>query len=72
MPTLQPDYRDGRTHKDFLTQLGVPADSVEEALRSAWTANEPASLDAQFPKWRGSVAKLVAEKYSKPEWNLRV
>jgi len=72
MPTLQPDYRSGRSHKDFLTQLGVPAATVKQALRDAWSANEPASLDGQFPEWRTSVAKLVAEKYSKPEWNLRV
>ena len=71
MPTLQPDYRSGRSHKDFLTQLGVPAESVKQALRNAWSATEPDSLDTQFPEWRGSVAKLVAEKYSKPEWNLR-
>ena len=72
MPTLQPDYRSGRSHKDFLTQLGVPAESVKQALREAWAATESANLDVQFQEWRGSVAKLVAEKYSQPEWNLRV
>jgi len=71
MPSLQPDYRRGRSHKDFLTQLGVPAEPVKQALRNAWSANEAASLDQQYPEWRGSVEKLTAEKYSKPEWNLR-
>jgi len=72
MPTLQPDYRSGRSHKDFLTQLGVPAESVKQALREAWAATEVGNLGAQFPEWRGSMAKLVAEKYSRADWNFRV
>lgn len=71
MPTLQPDYRSGRSHKDFLTQLGVPAESVKQALRNAWSANEATTLAAQLK--RGvPVAKLVAEKYSRADWNFRV
>jgi lipoate---protein ligase len=72
MPTLEPDYRSGRSHKDFLTQLGVPAESVKQALRDAWAATGIGNLDAQFPEWRASVAKLTTEKYSRPGWNFRV
>lgn len=72
MPSLQPEYRSGRSHQDFLTQLGLPAEPVKQALRAAWSANQATSLDGQFPEWRTSVAKLMAEKYSQPEWNLRV
>ena len=72
MPTLQPDYRCGRSHKDFLTQLGVPAESVKQALRKAWSATDAASLDSLLSEWRTSAKRLVAEKYSRADWNFRV
>jgi lipoate-protein ligase A len=72
MPSLQPDYRRGRTHGKFLTQLGLPPEPVKQALRAAWNANEPLSPEAPWPDWRSAIAKLVAEKYSRHEWNFRV
>ena len=72
MPTLQPGYRASRSHRDFLTQLSVPADSVKQALRAAWSADEPLELDSRWPGWRESVSGLVAGKYSAEAWNLRV
>jgi len=71
MPTLQPDYRSGRSHKDFLTQLGVPAESVKQALREAWSANKATQLATQL-NGNAPIAKLIAVRYSRPEWNLRV
>ena len=71
MPTLQPDYRSGRSHRDFLTQLKIPAEAVKLALCQAWSTTQTASLDSQVKDWRGSVEKLVAEKYSRPEWIFR-
>jgi lipoate-protein ligase A len=72
MPSLQPGYRGGRTHGEFLTQLGLPPGPVKQALRAAWDANEPLNPDAPWPEWRSDIAKLVAEKYSRHEWNFRV
>ena len=72
MPSLQPDYRSGRSHREFLTQLGVPAESVKQALREAWSATTAARLDSLFSEWRTSAGKLVEEKYSRADWNLRV
>ena len=71
MPTLQPGYRASRSHRDFLTQLFIPADAVKQALRAAWCADERLDLDSRWHGWRKSVESLVAEKYSKASWNLR-
>ena len=71
-PTLQPDYRSDRSHQDFLTQLGLSADSVKQALCQAWSATEQTSLDSLMKDWCGSVERLAAEKYSRREWNFRV
>jgi len=72
MPSLQPKYRDDRSHKDFLTQLSLPACAVREALRIAWSAVETGTLDSVVQNWRLQVEKLAAEKYTRPEWNFRV
>jgi len=72
MPSLQPNYRGGRSHTDFLMQLARSATEVKQALRHAWSATEPASLDWGLKAWREAVEKLVAEKYSSVAWNLRM
>lgn len=63
-PPRQPEYRENRTHGDFVTNLDVSAESVKAKLREAWGAHEvleevPLEL----------LDKLVAEKYSQREWN---
>jgi len=66
MPSLQPEYRHRRAHTSFITNLDAPVSAVKLALRKAWDANESAgraSLNA--------IRKLVDEKYSKREWNLK-
>jgi lipoate-protein ligase A len=55
-PTLQPDYRQGRNHRDFLTQF--PRNSSDVILQSAWLETRKAIL--------------LAEKYTQTSWNLRV
>jgi lipoate-protein ligase A len=65
MPSRQPDYREGRPHRLFLTNLAVPASTVKDALRKTWSAD--AALDV-LPDYQ----RLVAEKYSQDEWNRRL
>jgi lipoate-protein ligase A len=72
MPTLQPDYRARRPHRDFLTQLSISASLVKQALTIAWAADKPAPLEACWPGWRDAVNDLVTERYSTANWNLRV
>ena len=64
MPSLQPDYRHDRSHDAFLTNLNVPAATVESALIHAWNASE---ATREFP--RKATEQLVADKYSTDAWN---
>ena len=66
MPPRQPDYRHGRPHESFITNLPLGARALREALRTTWQA-EPAAFD--WP--RGRVRDLVAERYSREEWNFQ-
>ena len=67
MPSRQPDYRLGRSHGDFLTNLKVSVQRVKAALRECWNANE-ALTQAPLPK----IQALVREKYGRDEWNMRL
>ena len=66
MPSRQPDYRAGRSHRDFLLNLKLPADAIKSALGQAWQANEPLS-EIPFPE----IQRLAREKYAQDEWNLK-
>ena len=66
MPSLAPDYRLGRSHKDFVTNLGLPAEKIKAAFAQAWGANE------EFKKSPlTEIKKLAQEKYSTREWNFK-
>jgi len=64
MPSREPDYRRGRPHADFLMNLNVPAPAIKKALCDAWSAG-PELPDVP------DCGRLVAEKYSRNEWNLK-
>ena len=65
-PPRQPDYRDGRDHEAFVTNLPVNAGMLRRILVDTWQAE--ASAD-EWPLER--VAELVAGKYARLEWNYR-
>ena len=67
MPSKEPDYRKGRSHKDFLTNLDLPAEAVKRRLRDAWGANQ----DLPAGRWRSQVALLARDKYVTKEWNFK-
>jgi lipoate---protein ligase len=66
MPSRQPDYRNGRGHSDFLTNLVVTAAGLKTALKKTWQVTEE-SPDFPVQETR----RLAAEKYSTPSWNLK-
>jgi len=65
-PTKQPDYRNHRSHKGFLTNLSLPAAAVKAALARAWKATGPLG---DFP--RGQMEILAREKYATRAWSLK-
>jgi lipoate---protein ligase len=66
MPSKQPDYREHRTHAEFLTNLNVPVEKVKAALRKVWKAEAPLKNPPS-----DKIASLAKEKYSTREWNLK-
>ncbi|MBP88870.1 MAG: lipoate-protein ligase A related protein [Planctomycetaceae bacterium] len=63
-PPRQPEYRDGRTHAAFLTNLKVQAPRLRAELQNVWRAKQ--QLDA-WPQ--EAVRTLVAERYELESWN---
>ena len=66
MPTQQPDYRACRTHGQFITNLNLSNEKLKAALCAAWGVSEQTK---EIPE--SEIRKLVAEKYSRDEWNLK-
>jgi lipoate-protein ligase A len=65
-PERQPEYRSGRDHTEFMTNLPLAKEELERRLRQVWEAD--ASQDA-WPE--DQVRRLVQEKYSRAEWTRR-
>lgn len=65
-PSSEPDYREGRSHTNFITNLRVSAESVKEALKTIWLAKDPGVAPAPH-----RIQKLVQERYSQSDWNNR-
>jgi lipoate-protein ligase A len=61
----QPEYRRGRTHRDFVDQVTASPEELKRAIASAWDAQLP--LD-QWPQEETS--KLMAARYSMDAWNI--
>ncbi len=66
MPSKEPDYREGRSHKEFVTNLDLPAEAVKKALREAWGAATALEIVPQ-----DAVASLARDKYVTTAWNFK-
>ena len=65
-PSREPNYREGRSHHEFLTLLKASAEQVKNRLRVHWLADRV--LD---PVPKAEIQKLVELRYSQAEWNLK-
>jgi lipoate-protein ligase A len=66
-PPREPDYRQHREHAAFVTNVPIKTDDLRAALVQAWQADQPLRT---LPVER--VARLVAEKYGRDDWNLQL
>jgi lipoate-protein ligase A len=65
-PPRQPAYRQHRAHREFMKTLPLAPDVVRAAMRQAWRADQPLE---RIP--HAATARLVADRYSRDEWNLK-
>ena len=63
-PKIQPDYRGQRTHRDFVVNLNIAQNEIKDLLAQEWEASE---VLRAAPQER--MARLIAEKYTRDEWN---
>ncbi len=66
MPSKEPDYRGGRGHLQFLTNLRLSPAMVKAALKEIWLADELMD-DSQVPIANSRL--LARQKYSSRDWN---
>ncbi|HRF00810.1 MAG TPA: lipoate--protein ligase family protein [Pirellulaceae bacterium] len=68
MPPRQPEYRAGRSHRDFVRCLTVDRSALVRALAGVWQA-EPAEIDSTLID---ASHRLADERYRRDDWNLRL
>jgi lipoate-protein ligase A len=66
MPSKKPEYRENRSHTEFLLNLPISAESLRRGLRTIWNAEDELT---DFP--HESVARRLQQRYSRREWNLK-
>ena len=66
MPSKQPEYRQQRSHTEFLMNLNLSSEAIKSALRHSWQAIDPLP---DLPIER--ITSLARMKYSSDDWNLR-
>jgi lipoate-protein ligase A len=66
MPSAEPEYRENRSHLDFVMNLAISPERVKVAMRQEWNALEPLGnppLEA--------ITALAQGKYLTKEWNYK-
>jgi lipoate---protein ligase len=64
MPSIQPDYRLGRRHTDFVTNLRLPANDIKNAMKKQWETDVPLTNPP-----RDRVESLARTVYATEQWN---
>ncbi len=66
-PRQEPEYRDKRPHKNFLTNIPISACSLRETIKTVFAVTEGEYCLSKEDIDR--TRELVLSKYSKDEWN---
>lgn len=66
MPPREPDYRQHRSHDEFVTNLPYSRTEILERLKREWNCADHESLD-----WSNEVQHKVASRYGCDAWNLQ-
>jgi lipoate---protein ligase len=66
MPGRQPAYRGGRSHDDFLMNLGLPRKILHDAIRAAWSPAFELSPTTEVP--HELVKNLLSERFANRSW----
>jgi lipoate-protein ligase A len=67
-PERQPEYRQGREHLDFVTNLPARRGELESVITGAWAVPLMEPKEAATEGLAGRVRELVEEKYGREEW----
>ncbi len=65
-PSAEPDYRQGRQHDRFVTNLPADCSALRRALEGMWTFREGATAELN-----DEVRRLAEHRYRMREWNFR-
>ncbi|MGB2630411.1 MAG: lipoate--protein ligase family protein [Candidatus Omnitrophota bacterium] len=67
-PSKEPEYREGRSHKDFLTNISIKRKEIEESIKEVFCfSNEVWQPEEDDLK---ELKELVTNKYATETWNL--
>ena len=65
VPPRQPEYRDGRSHREFVANVPLSRAALLRAIDRAWPTEGPL---VDWP--REKCQALVAERFGRENWNL--
>jgi lipoate---protein ligase len=65
-PSREPEYRNRRSHADFLLNIGVPPSTITGSLRTCWRAD---SKLTDLPDRQ--IQYLARRRYASPDWSQR-
>jgi lipoate-protein ligase A len=69
-PDREPEYRQGRTHADFVGNIPVSRGALVRELRTSFEAFEDWSQFSQKATLELKASQLLQERYSQDLWNL--